>query len=125
MGRVSPRRPTPGSAPNARARPISPFRAGIAMADIDLTIANEVIGSGHVAFAVTAILPGGRRVYEHVILHLGAVASRARSTSRPGTERSGNGALRDLPTLVIKEPSAHRRIMQVDRSPVMHPKSEA
>jgi hypothetical protein len=42
----------------------------IAAADIDLAIADEVIGPERVAFAVTAIRPGGRRVYEHVILHL-------------------------------------------------------
>jgi hypothetical protein len=34
--------------------------------------AGEVIGPGHAAFAVNAILPGGRRVYKHVILHLRA-----------------------------------------------------
>jgi ketosteroid isomerase-like protein len=44
--------------------------AGVAAADIDLVAANEVIRPGHVSFAVTAILPGGRRIYEHVILHL-------------------------------------------------------
>ena len=32
--------------------------------------ADEVIGAERVAFAVTAILPSGRRVYQHVILHL-------------------------------------------------------
>jgi hypothetical protein len=44
--------------------------AGVAAADIDLAVADEVIRPGRVAFAVTAILPGGRRIYEHVILHL-------------------------------------------------------
>jgi ketosteroid isomerase-like protein len=49
---------------------IGPFLAGVSAANIDLAVADEVIGPGRVAFAVTAILPGGRRVYEHVILHL-------------------------------------------------------
>lgn len=44
--------------------------AGVAAADIDLAVADEVIRPGRGAFAVTAILPGGRRIYEHVILHL-------------------------------------------------------
>jgi hypothetical protein len=44
--------------------------AGIAAADVDLAVTDEVIGPGRIAFAVTATLPGGRRVYEHVILHL-------------------------------------------------------
>jgi ketosteroid isomerase-like protein len=49
---------------------ISRFLARVAAADIDLVVADEVVGSRRVAFAVTAILPGRRRVYEHVILHL-------------------------------------------------------
>jgi hypothetical protein len=46
------------------------FLARVAAADIDLAVADEVIGPGRVAFAAAAILPGGGRVYEHVILHL-------------------------------------------------------
>jgi hypothetical protein len=49
---------------------IGPFLAGVAAADVDLAIADEVIGAGRIGFAVTATLPDGRRVYEHVILHL-------------------------------------------------------
>jgi ketosteroid isomerase-like protein len=49
---------------------IGRFRARVAAADIDLAVADEVIGPGRVAFAAVAILPGGWRVYEHLILHL-------------------------------------------------------
>jgi hypothetical protein len=49
---------------------IGPFLAGVSAANIDLAVADEVIGPGCVAFAVITVLPGGRRVYEHVILHL-------------------------------------------------------
>jgi hypothetical protein len=44
--------------------------AGVAAADIDLAVAHEVIRPGRGTFAVTAILPGGRRICEHVILRL-------------------------------------------------------
>ena len=49
---------------------IGPCLAGVAAASIDLAAANEVSRTGRVALAAAAILPGGGRIYEHVILHL-------------------------------------------------------
>jgi hypothetical protein len=47
--------------------------SAVAAADIDLVAADEVIRRRRVAFAVTTVLPGGRRLHEHVILHLRGV----------------------------------------------------
>jgi hypothetical protein len=70
---------------------IGRFLARIAAADIDLAVADEVVGSGHVAFAVTAILPDGGVSTSTSSFTCAAPASRARSMSRPAIERSGNG----------------------------------
>jgi ketosteroid isomerase-like protein len=49
---------------------IGAFLRGVAGLGVQLAIADEVIGGDRIAFAVTATLPDGRRVIEHVLLHL-------------------------------------------------------
>ena len=49
---------------------IAAFVEGVAAADLEIRIHDEVIGDERVAFAATIDLPDGRRVIEHVILHV-------------------------------------------------------
>jgi ketosteroid isomerase-like protein len=49
---------------------IEAFLTGVASFDIAFALADEVIGPERVAFSVTCTFPGGRRIYEQVILHL-------------------------------------------------------
>jgi hypothetical protein len=91
---------------------IGTFLAGIAAADIDLAVADEVIGPDCAVSAITALLPGGMSMSTSSCTY-DAVASRARSTSRPGPERASNGARRDPPTPVLNEPSSRQRITAI------------
>ena len=72
---------------------IGRFLARVAAVDIDPAAADEVIGPGRVAFAVTAILPGRGVSTSTSSFTCAAPASRARSMSRPAIERSGNGVV--------------------------------
>ena len=46
---------------------IADFLARVCGADFGITIADEVIGAGQVAFRVDCVFPDGKRVFEHVI----------------------------------------------------------
>ena len=37
---------------------------------LKLTLSDEIIGSERAAFCVTCVLPSGKQIIEHVILHL-------------------------------------------------------
>ena len=49
---------------------IAEFLASLESSDIDISLADEVLGEERVAFSVDVTLPGGRRVFEHTILHI-------------------------------------------------------
>ncbi len=51
-------------------RQIAVFLQEICGADLGITLADEVIGTGRIAFSVDCALPYGRHIFEHVIAHL-------------------------------------------------------
>jgi hypothetical protein len=73
-----------------------------------LAAANEVFRTGRVTFAAAAILPGGGRVYEHVILRL-----RGARFARQVDVETWDLARPDPPTPVLNEHSSRQRIMAI------------
>jgi ketosteroid isomerase-like protein len=51
-------------------RAIERFLRGVARSPIELVVSDEVVGSEHAAFRVTATFPDGRRIIEHVIVDI-------------------------------------------------------
>jgi hypothetical protein len=49
---------------------IADFLARVCGAEFGITIADEVIGAGRVAFSVDCVFPDGKRVFEHVIARI-------------------------------------------------------
>ncbi len=58
---------------------IAEFLASLERSDIDISLADEVLGRERAAFSVDVTLPDGRRVFEHTILHIedGRIARQA------------------------------------------------
>jgi hypothetical protein len=58
---------------------IAEFLASLERSDIEITLADEVLGRERAAFSVDVTLPDGRRVFEHTILHIedGRIARQA------------------------------------------------
>ena len=49
---------------------IARFLASLESSDIEIALADEVLGEGRTAFSVDVTLPGGKRVFEHTIVHI-------------------------------------------------------
>jgi ketosteroid isomerase-like protein len=49
---------------------IAEFMASLAQTELEITLADEVLGDARVAFSVDITLPDGRRVFEHTIMHI-------------------------------------------------------
>jgi hypothetical protein len=86
---------------------------GVAAADIDLAVADAVIGPGRVAFAVTGSTPAGDVSTSTPSFTCAAPASLAGSMSRPGTQRSSDGIVRNPPPPVVNEPSSRLQITTI------------
>ena len=66
------RHSSPQRSPNRMVgkRQIAVSLGGICGVDLGITLADEVIGAGRVAFSVDCALPDGRQVFEHVTAHV-------------------------------------------------------
>jgi hypothetical protein len=49
---------------------IAEFIASLEKSDIEISLANEVLGRERAAFSVDVTLPYGRHVFEHTIVHI-------------------------------------------------------
>jgi len=49
---------------------IAEFIASLEKSDIEITLADEVLGRERAAFSVDVTLPDGKRVFEHTIVHI-------------------------------------------------------
>ena len=49
---------------------IAEFIASLEKSDIEITLADEILGSERAAFSVDVTLPDGKRVFEHTIVHI-------------------------------------------------------
>jgi ketosteroid isomerase-like protein len=49
---------------------IAAFLSSLEESDIEISLSNEVLGRERAAFSVDVMLPDGKRVFEHTIVHI-------------------------------------------------------